>query len=102
MGLADLIDKLEQDAPIQEIMDTLRDDILEQVCSMYNNEILVAKSSAYKQAIDKAEQEGHVQAAQSTKSYEANLMDKAKEQARLKADSEFSHLLADEHSKIAP
>ncbi|KAN0138735.1 hypothetical protein V8E53_003723 [Lactarius tabidus] len=102
MGLADLIDKLEQDAPIEEITETLRDDISEQVCSKYNNEILAAKNSAYKQAISKAEQEGHAQAAQAIKPYEANLMNTAKEQACLKADSEFSRLLADERSKIAP
>jgi hypothetical protein len=102
MGLADLIDKLERDAPIEEITETLRDDIMEQVRSKYNNQILAAKNNAYKHAVNKAEQEGRAQAAQATKSYEANLMNTAKEQARLKADSEFSRLLADERSKIAP
>ncbi|KAN0130020.1 hypothetical protein V8E53_012174 [Lactarius tabidus] len=102
MGLADLIDKLEHDAPIEEVTETLRDDILEQVHSKYNNDILAAKSRAYKQAMSQAEQEGHVQAAQDIKSYEANLMNTAKEQACLKADSEFSCILADERSKIAP
>ncbi|KAN0135502.1 hypothetical protein V8E53_006781 [Lactarius tabidus] len=102
MGLSDLIDKLEQDAPIEEITETLHNDILEQVRSRYNNEILGAKSSTYKQAIKKAEQVGRAQAAESTKSYAANLMDKAKEQACLKADSEFLHLLADKCSKVAP
>ncbi|KAN0135120.1 hypothetical protein V8E53_007011, partial [Lactarius tabidus] len=102
MGLADLIDKLERDAPIEEITETLRNDIMEQVRSKYNNEILAAKNNAYKQAMNKAEQEGHARAAQATNSYEANLMNTAKEQACLKADSEFSCLLADECSKIAP
>ncbi|KAN0135530.1 hypothetical protein V8E53_006809 [Lactarius tabidus] len=107
MGLSNLIDKLECDAPIEEITDTLRDDILEQVHSKYNNEILAAKSSAYKQAMSKAEQEGCAQAAQATKSYEANLMNTAKEQARLKADNERSKIaprvdaeVAAEHSKF--
>jgi hypothetical protein len=36
------------------------------------------------------------------KSYEKIQLDRAQEQARLKADSEFSRLLADECSKIAP
>jgi hypothetical protein len=102
MGLSDLIDKLERDAPIEEITETLRDDISEQVRSKYNNEILIAKNNAYKQAMSKAEQEGRAQAAQAIKPYEANLLNTAKEQARLKADSEFSRFLADERSKIAP
>jgi hypothetical protein len=102
LGLSDLIDKLERDAPTEEITETLRNDIMEQIRSKYNNAIAVAKSAAYKQAIAKAEQAGQIQAAEATKSYTANLLNTAKEQARLKADSEFSRLLADERSKIAP
>ncbi|KAN0139926.1 hypothetical protein V8E53_002231, partial [Lactarius tabidus] len=102
IGLSDLIDKLEQDTPIEVIMETLRDDIMEQVRSKYHNEILVAKSNAYKRAIVEAERTGQAQAEESTKSYTANLLNTAKEQACLKADSEFSHLLADKCSKIAP
>jgi hypothetical protein len=33
MGLSDLIDKLERDAPIEEITDTLREDIMEQTAA---------------------------------------------------------------------
>ncbi|KAN0139523.1 hypothetical protein V8E53_002639, partial [Lactarius tabidus] len=102
MGLSDLIDKLEKDAPIEEITDTLRDDILEQTRSKYNNEVLVAKSNAYNQAIREAEQAGRTEAATFIKSYKAVQLERAKEQARLKADSEFSCLLADKCSKIAP
>ncbi|KAN0138017.1 hypothetical protein V8E53_004188 [Lactarius tabidus] len=102
LGLSDLIDKLEKDAPIEEITDTLCDDISEQIRSKYNNKILVAKSNAYKQALAAAEQEGRAQAANATESYIARLMDTAKEQAHLKADSKFSQLLADKCSKIAP
>jgi hypothetical protein len=102
MGLSDLIDKLEHDAPIEEITEVLKDDIAEQVRSKYNNEILVIKSKAYKQAVAEAEQKGCEQAAKETASYEARLLDVAKEQARLKANSEFTRLLADERSKIAP
>ncbi|KAN0129581.1 hypothetical protein V8E53_012577 [Lactarius tabidus] len=102
LGLSDLIDKLERDAPIQEITDTLKDDIAEQVRSKYNNAILVIQSNAYKQAVADAEQKGREQAAKETVSYEARLLETAKEQARLKANSEFTRLLADERSKIAP
>jgi flagellar biosynthesis/type III secretory pathway protein FliH len=102
MGLSDLIDKLERDAPIEEITEVLHEDIMEQIRSKYNNEILVAKSNAYKQAVVEAEQKGHDQASKATESYKACLMDTAKEQARLKADSEFARLLADERSNIAP
>jgi hypothetical protein len=102
MGLADLIDKLEKDATIEEITDTLRDDILEQTRSKYNNAILTAKSDAYNRAIKEAEEAGRAEAAASSASYEKIQMERAKEQARLKADSKFSRLLADERSKIAP
>ncbi|KAN0137679.1 hypothetical protein V8E53_004504 [Lactarius tabidus] len=102
MGLSDLIDKLERDAPIEEITDTLRDDILEQTRSKYNNAVLAAKSEAYNKAIREAEDAGRAEAAAFMKSYESIQMDRAKEQARLKADSEFTRLLADERSKIAP
>jgi hypothetical protein len=102
MGLSDLIDKLERDAPMEEITQVLKDDIAEQVCSKYNNAILVIKSNAYKQAVAEAEQKGREQAAKETVPYEARLLETAKEQARLKANSEFTRLLADERSKIAP
>ncbi|KAN0130457.1 hypothetical protein V8E53_011720 [Lactarius tabidus] len=95
MGLLDLIDKLECNAPMEEITDTLCDNIMEQIHSKYNNELLVAKLKAYKQAIKEAEQARHAEATASIKPYENNLMEKAKDQACLKADSEFSHLLAD-------
>ncbi|KAN0142040.1 hypothetical protein V8E53_000502 [Lactarius tabidus] len=74
---------------------------MEQVRSKYQNEILVAKSNAYKQAIKDAELAGCAQAEEATKAYTANLMNTAKEQARLKADSEFSCLLADEHNSLS-
>jgi hypothetical protein len=102
MGLSDLIDKLEHNAPVEEITATLRDNILEQTCSKYNNALLVIKSDTYKQVVKEAEQAGRAEASTSAKAYENNLLDKAKEQACLKADSEFSRLLADEHSKIVP
>ncbi|KAN0139108.1 hypothetical protein V8E53_003110 [Lactarius tabidus] len=102
MGQSDLIDKLECDTPIEEITDTLHDNILEQTRSKYNNALLVVKSDAYKQAVKEAEQAGRTEASTSAKAYENNLLDKAKEKAHLKADSEFSCLLADERSKIVP
>ncbi|KAN0130580.1 hypothetical protein V8E53_011666 [Lactarius tabidus] len=121
MGLSDLIDKLERDAPIEDITDVLRDDILEQTRSKYNNELLVVRSNAYKQAVAEAEQAGRNDAAayhesESKKlrllkdhqiqkeavSYYNNLLEKTKDQARIKADSDFSRLLADERSAIAP
>jgi hypothetical protein len=102
LGLSDLIDKLEHDAPIEEITEVLKDDIAEQIRSKYNNEILTAKSNAYKQAIAEAEQKGRKQAAKETALYKAHLLDTAKEQARLKANSTFMRLLADERSKITP
>ncbi|KAN0128913.1 hypothetical protein V8E53_013286 [Lactarius tabidus] len=102
MGLSDLIDKLECDAPIEEITEVLKDDIVEQIRSKYNNNILTAQSNAYKHAIAEAERKGRERAAKETASYKSHLLETAKEQARLKANSEFTRLLADERSKIAP
>ncbi|KAN0142041.1 hypothetical protein V8E53_000503 [Lactarius tabidus] len=125
MGLAELIDNLLNEATEEEITNTIRDDIALQVRSKYNNKRLEAETKAYHDTINQAMAEGKARAAKEaletyatssktlremkerqakddTDKYYQNLLVKAKEQARLKADSEFSRLLADEHSAIAP
>ncbi|KAN0136415.1 hypothetical protein V8E53_005783 [Lactarius tabidus] len=125
MGLAELIDKLLNKALVEEITNTVREDIALQTRSKYNNAKLEAENKAYHELINQAMAEGkdratkealetyantsrnlcemkERQAKDDAEKYYQNLLGKAKEQARLKADSEFAHLLADERSAIAP
>jgi hypothetical protein len=125
MGLAELIDNLLNEATTQEITETIKDDIALQVRSKFNNARLEEESKAYTAMIKEAIKEGKAKAASealqayaSTSEtlkamkerqaqadadvYYKNLLEKAKSQARLQADSEFSRLLADELSAIAP
>jgi hypothetical protein len=125
MGLAELIDKLLNEASVEEITDTIQEDINLQIRSKYNNAKLEAENKSYHQLIEQAMAEGkdravkealetyaitsrnlremkEKQAKVDAEKYYQNLLGKAKEQARLKADSEFARLLADEHSAIAP
>jgi hypothetical protein len=125
MGLSELIDNLLNEAMEEEIMNTVREDIALQVRSKYCNKLLETENIAYNGTIAQAMADGKARAANealetyatssktlremkerqakdNTDKYYRNLLDKAKEQARLKADSKFSRLLADEHSAIAP
>jgi hypothetical protein len=125
MGLAELINNLLNKASIEEVTNTIRDNIALQTRSKYNNKRLATENKAYHDMITQAMAEGKDRAAKEAletyaitsrnlremkekqakddaNKYFQNLLDKAKEQARLKADSEFSRLLADERSAIAP
>ncbi|KAN0136092.1 hypothetical protein V8E53_005952 [Lactarius tabidus] len=125
LGLSDLIDKLLNEASWEEITSTIREDIELQVRSKFNNQRLAEENRAYHALIEDATKTGKDKAAAealqtyvaaSTKlkgqkerqaqkdadDYYSKLVERAKEQARIKADSEFARLLADEHSAIAP
>ncbi|KAN0136743.1 hypothetical protein V8E53_005513 [Lactarius tabidus] len=125
MGLAELIDKLLNEASVEEITATIQEDINLQTRSKFNNLKLDTENKAYHDMINQAMAEGKDRAAKEAletyantshnlrkmkekqvkadaEKYYQHLLVTAKEQARLKADSEFSHLLADERSAIAP
>jgi hypothetical protein len=125
MGLSELIDNLLNKASTAEITDTIREDIELQIRSKHNNARLVAENDAYKSMIKQATAEGRSRAAAEAlqvyattsanlkemkerqvkadaEVYYKNLLETAKNQARLQADSDFSRLLADECSAIAP
>ncbi|KAN0141436.1 hypothetical protein V8E53_000681 [Lactarius tabidus] len=125
LGLAELIDNLLNEASIEEITNTVREDIALQTRSKYNNAKLEAENKAYHEMINQAMAEGKDRAANealetyaitnkklremkerqakdNADKYYQNLLSKAKEQACLKADSEFARLLADKRSAIAP
>ncbi|KAN0129433.1 hypothetical protein V8E53_012765 [Lactarius tabidus] len=125
MGLSELIDNLLNEASMADITTTIKEDIELQVRSKHINARLVAENDAYNAMIKQATTEGRARAAAealqtyaSTSTnlkemkerqantdaevYYKNLLETAKNQARIQADSEFSRLLADERSAIAP
>ncbi|KAN0131770.1 hypothetical protein V8E53_010421 [Lactarius tabidus] len=125
MGLSELIDALLNEASMEDITTTIKEDIELQVRSKHNNARIVAENDAYKAMITQATAEGRSRAAAealqtyaSTSAklkqmkerqaeadaevYYKNLLETAKNQARLQADSDFNRLLADERSALAP
>jgi hypothetical protein len=125
MGLSELIDNLLNEASMAEITETIKDDIDLQVRSKHNNARLVAENDAYNAMIKQATAEGRSRAAAEAlqvyattstslkemkerqakadaEIYYKNLLETAKNQARLQADHDYSRLLADERSAIAP
>jgi hypothetical protein len=125
MGLSELIDNLLNEASIEETTDTIREDIALQTHSKYSNMKLDAENKVFHEMINQAVAEGKARAAkealetytvtsrnlckmkerqakEDADKYYQNLLNTAKEQACLKADSEFSRLLADKHSAIVP
>jgi hypothetical protein len=125
LGLSDLIDKLLNEASWEEITSTIREDIELQVRSKFNNQRLAEENRAYHALIKDATKAGKAKAAaealqtyttvsttlkgqkerqaqKDADAYYFNLIKRAKEQARTKADSDFARLLADERSALAP
>ncbi|KAN0139521.1 hypothetical protein V8E53_002637 [Lactarius tabidus] len=125
MGLSELIDNLLNEASMDTISETISEDITLQIRSKHNNARLVAENDAYNAMIRQATKEGKAKAAAEAlqayattsanlktmkecqaqadaEAYYKNLLESAKNQAQLKADDEFSCLLADERSALAP
>jgi hypothetical protein len=125
LGLSDLIDKLLNEASWEEITATIQEDIELQVRSKFNNQRLAEENRAYHALIERRNQgrqskgssrsltdirnsqrklkgQKERQAQNDADTYYYNLVERAKEQARIKADSEFARLLADERSALAP
>ncbi|KAN0134123.1 hypothetical protein V8E53_008060 [Lactarius tabidus] len=125
MGLSELIDNLLNEATEAEITNMIREDIALQTRSKYNNKKLETENNTYHEMINQVIADGKTRAAKevletyaniskklceqkerqvkdNTDKYYSNLLEKAKEQACLKADSKFTRLLADEQSAIAP
>ncbi|KAN0141041.1 hypothetical protein V8E53_000797 [Lactarius tabidus] len=98
MGLAELIDQMLNKASWEEITSTIKDDIALQGKAKAVAEAL----QTYAMVSAKLKDQKEHQAQKDADSYYNNLVEKAKEQACIKVDSEFAHLLADEHSAIAP
>ncbi|KAN0136211.1 hypothetical protein V8E53_006071 [Lactarius tabidus] len=125
MGLSELIDNLLNEASMDTISETISEDIALQIRSKHNNARLVAENDAYNAMITQATREGKTRAAAEAlqvyattsanlkamkehqaqadaESYYKNLLETAKNQARLKVDDKFARLIADERSTLAP
>jgi hypothetical protein len=125
LGLSDLVDKLLNEASWEEITSTIQEDIELQIRSKFNNQRLAEENRAYHALIEDATKAGKAKAAaealqtyatvsaklkgqkerqaqKDADNYYSKLIERAKEQARIKADSKFARLLADERSALAP
>jgi hypothetical protein len=109
MGLAELVDKVMAEEPMESITDTIRDDIREDIRGKFAGLIAAEKTKAYNAALDEArsvalkeaQATGALEAAQKGRSYEAMLLSRAEDEAKIKADKLFNSRLMSERSKIA-
>jgi hypothetical protein len=109
MGLAELVDKVMAEESMESITDTIRDDIREDMRGKFAGLIAAEKTKAYNAALDEARTEaikeahaaGAREAAQKGRSYEAMLLSRVEDEAKIKADKEFNSRLMSERSKIA-
>jgi hypothetical protein len=109
MGLAELVDKVMAEESMESITDTIRDDIREDIRGKFAGLIAAEKTKAYNAALEEARSEalkeahatGALEAAQKGRSYEAMLLSRAEDEAKIKADKLFNSRLMSERSKIA-
>jgi hypothetical protein len=109
MGLAELVDKVMAEESMESITDTIRDDVREDIRGKFAGLIAAEKTKAYNAALDEARSEalkeahakGAREAEQKGRSYEAMLLSRAEDEAKIKADKEFNSCLMSERSKIA-
>jgi hypothetical protein len=109
MGLAELVDKVMAEESMESITDTIRDDIREDMRGKFAGLIAAEKTKAYNAALEEARSEalkeahatGALEAAQKGRSYEAMLLSRAEDEAKIKADKLFNSCLMSERSKIA-
>jgi hypothetical protein len=91
--LSDIMDKLEAEAPVEQITDAMREEIAEETRGKFLGLIAQEKTRAYEAALSKARAvalkealaRGTEEAAQKGQSYEKIQLDRAEEEARLKA-----------------
>jgi hypothetical protein len=108
LGLAELVDKVMGEEPIESITDTIRDDIREDIRGKFAGLIAAEKTKAYNAALEEAHSEalkeahatGAQEAAQKGRSYEKMLLARAEDEAKITADKAFNSCLMSERSKI--
>jgi hypothetical protein len=103
MGLSDLLNKLEQDAPLEEIMEVLQEDILLQLRSKNKNVLLL---DVYNELLAEASERGRIgakhKALTSATIYEQQQLEWAQQEAIKNAEAEFKQMLMDEQSTLSP
>jgi hypothetical protein len=107
--LSDIADKIQADATVEEITDTIREEIAEETRGKYLGLIAQEKTRAYEAALAGARSEalreametGRSEAAQRGRSYEKIQLDRAEDEARLEAARLYKKRLASERDKMA-
>jgi hypothetical protein len=107
--LSDIVDKIQSEAPVEQITDAIREEIGEETRGKFLGLIAQEKTRAYEAAITEARAEalkeametGRLEAAQKGRSYEKIQLDRAEEEARLEAARLFKKRLASERDKMA-
>jgi hypothetical protein len=106
--LADIMDKLEAEAPITEITDLMREEIAQETRGKYLGLIAAEKSKAYDEAITAARADalrqalatGAAEAAQKGKAYEKMILTRAEDEARIEGDKVYKSRLESLRTKL--
>jgi hypothetical protein len=107
--LSDIVDKLQGDATVEEITDTIREEIAEEMRGKFLGLIAQEKTRAYNAALGEARAEalkealalGKAEAVQKGKSYEKMQLDRAEDEARIEAARIFKKRLDSARDKLA-
>jgi hypothetical protein len=107
--LSDILDKLEAEAPVEQITDVMREEIQAETRGKFLGLIAQEKTKAYEEALSEARtsalkeamETGRSEAAQKGRSYEKMQLDRAEEEARLEAARIFKKCLASARDKMA-
>jgi hypothetical protein len=107
--LSDIMDKLEAEAPVEQITDAIREEIAAETRGKYLGLIAQEKTKAYEAALSDARttalrealDQGKKEAAQKGRSYEKVQLDRTEEEARLEAARVFKKRLALARDKMA-
>jgi hypothetical protein len=107
--LSDILDKLEAEAPVEQITDVMREEIQAETRGKFLGLIAQEKTRAYEEALSEARtsvlkeamETGRSEAAQKGRSYEKMQLDRAEEEARLEAARIFKKRLASARDKMA-
>jgi hypothetical protein len=108
ISLSDIMDKLEAEAPIEEITDIIREEIAAETQGKYLGLIAQEKTKAYEAALEEARADalrnametGKKEAAQKGKSYKKLQLGRAEEEARLEAARIFKKRMSSVRNKV--
>jgi hypothetical protein len=106
--LSDIMDKLEAEATVEQITETMREEIASETRGKYLGLIAVEKSKAYDAAIEEARATalrealatGAAEAARKGKSYETMILSRAEEEARTEGDRVYKSRLESLRTKM--